>query len=119
MFRFTIRDVFSVCLGEPLPARRALRRCSFCRQDAKLLVEGVGGVLICKTCSEMAVSIFQMELCPGKRPNHRTPQLCSFCSRDARPMVEGPARVFVCKQCSEVALSMLQTQCRRGCELGR
>jgi hypothetical protein len=113
MFRFTIRDVFSLCLGEPLAARQAPRPCSFCRKDAKPLVEGVGGVLICKTCSEMAVSIFQTEMCPGKRPaTCQTPRLCSFCLRDARPMVEGVRRVFICKQCSEVALSMLQTECR-------
>ena len=81
-------------------------------------MEGVGGVLICEQCSEMAVSIFQTELCLGKRPAGRqTPQLCSFCSRDARPMVEGARRVFICQQCSEVALSMLQAEC--GVAVGR
>jgi len=115
MFQFTIRDVFSMCLGEPLAARQTPRPCSFCWRDAKPMMEGVGGVLICKQCSELAVSIFQTELCPGKRPAaRRTPRLCSFCLRAARPKVEGARRVFICKPCSEVAVSMLQAECRRG-----
>lgn len=61
MFRFTIRDIFSLCFGERVPARPRPRLCSFCVRDARPMVEGPGGVLICRQCSELAVSVFELE----------------------------------------------------------
>jgi len=61
MFRCTIRDVFSLCFGERPAARQSPRLCSFCLQDKKPMIEGAGGVLICKRCSEVAMSMLQTE----------------------------------------------------------
>ena len=61
MFRFRVHNVFSLCFGERPAARQKPRLCSFCLRDAQPMVEGVAGVLICKECSEVAVSMLQTE----------------------------------------------------------